>query len=131
MNAKKLPPPRGAAQTRSAAEGLNRRWTQPAEPENTDAGEDETTPPAPAKPRRRPPPDRTRRTLYLSTDTATELDAAIARVHAACSGIAPRHEVIAALIRHGLNAEATATADVLQRLRDRLTSTDTEQTQDD
>ena len=113
---KKLSPPRGAAQTRAAAESLERRFTPPPEPDETPAAET----PDPAAKRRTPPPDRVHRTLYLDRDTDAAVMAAIDRVHEACSGMVPRHQIIAALIRRGLDAEAAVVAELKTQLRDRL-----------
>ena len=113
---KKLSPPRGAAQTRAAAESLGRRFTPPPDPDEAPAPEA----PAPAAKRRTPPPDRVHRTFYLDRDTDTALTAAIDRVHSACRGMVPRHQIIAALIRRGLDAEAEVVADLKAQLRAQL-----------
>lgn len=69
---------------------------------------------------RRVPDDRVHRTFYLDTDTDAALTAAIDRVHAACSGMVPRHQIIAALIRRGLDAETEVVDELKTQLRDRL-----------
>ena len=68
----------------------------------------------------RVPPDRVHRTFYLDRDTDAAFRAAIDRVHSACRGMVPRHQIIAALIRRGLDAEAAVVAELKTQLRDRL-----------
>lgn len=68
----------------------------------------------------RVPPDRVHRTFYLDRDTDTALTAAIDRVHSACRGMVPRHQIIAALIRRGLDAETEVVDDLKAQLRAQL-----------
>ena len=120
MNAKKLPPPRGLDQTRDAADALERRFTDPPPPPEP---EPETPPPTEPRLRsmsRRIPDDRVRRTYYLDRSTGDALDAAVDRVHSACRGMVPRHQIIAALIRRGLDAEQAVIADLKTQLRAQL-----------
>ena len=69
---------------------------------------------------RRVPDDRVHRTFYLDTDTDAALTAAIDRVHSACRGMVPRHQIIAGLIRRGLDAETEVVDELKAQLRAQL-----------
>lgn len=114
-----LPPPKGIDAATQAARDvtLRSRFT----------GRDDPAPePAPAARRRRvEPAGMTRRTYYLTTGTAEQLEDTLRRLEQASGGMYPRHELMAALVA----AAAGQVDDLVVRLREqamaRLAGADT------
>jgi hypothetical protein len=122
----KLPPPRGAEQTRAAM--LSSRFTTPETETDTAATPvpPEATPPAKAtqptapstgkRPTSRTPSGMVRRSYYLSKETADQFDKAIGDLVEGTGGLLPRHEAAAALIAAGTGQADAVLAEVRQRL---------------
>lgn len=121
---KKLGPPRGADATRAAT--LASRFhendeVQPlTEPETATKLEPALRPPARRSQSRGEPAGMTRRTLYLPTTVADALFGAADDI-AAAFPLATRHQILAALLQHGLDHVNAARTAVRQQLLDSLT----------
>jgi hypothetical protein len=120
-----LPPPKGADAAAQAARDavLGSRFQRedastpaaptPAVVEQAPAGR--LRPTRSAK-RRGEPDGMTRRTVYISTGTATALDSALERIQAATGGRVPKHEALAALIAAGVDQVDQVTEHLREQL---------------
>lgn len=129
---RKLPPPRGAEDTRSAI--LGRRFNHD---ESTDAGDAVSEPPklpagpstkpAPAKPAGSPsssstrtPAGMTRRTYYVPLATAAALDDAATQVVRATGGLITKHQALSALLNAGVDQAEQVAKDIRAQLLSNL-----------
>jgi hypothetical protein len=123
----KLPPPRGAEQTRAAL--LSGRFSEqepvapaaapaaaPSVAASSSASKAAGTPRPPKASSSRTPTGMVRRSYYLSKDAADQFDSAIARLVESTGGLLPRHEAAAALIAAGTGQAEAVLAEVRQRL---------------
>lgn len=58
----------------------------------------------------------TRRTYYIATDIANDLDACVDRIHTACRQLIPKHLILAELIQHGIENETDVQRTLIQQL---------------
>ncbi|GGL56649.1 hypothetical protein [Planomonospora parontospora] len=110
--AKKIGPPKGVAASTEAARmaTLGGRFSDasPASTPSSDTGV--PTSYTPPKRRRGEPAGMTRRTYYLPTQVAEDLDAAVEQLLAATAGRATKHEALAAILTAGCRQAPTLAA---------------------